>query len=236
MLIDAGRSARQVDAMLKTCEIDPLAVQGILVTHEHTDHVNGLRVFAKKYGIPVFASGGTLNALGEALDCVETHVAEDGLQVAGMTVSPFHTSHDCAEPMGFRIKTEDNRIFTLATDLGFLSEEVEASLLGADFVVIESNHDVEMLRSGGYPYYLKKRILSDHGHLSNVTCAAVLPKLAQSGTRRFLLAHLSRENNSRQAALETALSSLVRAGLTENVDFLLDAAHPENALGKSIIF
>ena len=236
LLLDAGRSARQLDNMLRVCGIDPLAVQGILLTHEHTDHVNGVRVFAKKYHLPIIASQGTLQALEGALADAETHVAETGMQLADMTVTPFHTSHDCAESLGFRIKTEDDRCFTLSTDLGCLSEEVMENLLGADFAVIESNHDVEMLRNGGYPYHLKRRILSDRGHLSNAACAAFLPKRARSGTKRILLAHLSRENNTRAIALETALASLVEAGYVPNVDFLLDAARPENTDGKTMIF
>lgn len=236
LLIDAGRSARQLDNMLKLCGIDPLAVQGVLVTHEHVDHVSGLRVFAKKYGLPVFASAGTLSALENGLEGVETHRAERGLQLAGMTVSPFHTSHDCAEPMGFQVETEDGRIFALSTDLGYLSDEVRESLLGADFVVIESNHDLEMLRTGPYPYPLKQRILSQQGHLSNAVCAGFLPELAKSGTKRFLLAHLSRENNSPTLALETSLSALTQAGFVRDVDFLLDVARPENTAGHSVIF
>lgn len=236
LLIDAGRSARQLDNMLKLCGIDPLALQGILVTHEHTDHVSGLRVFAKKYRLPVLASAGTLSALGDTLCEVETHPVEEGLQMAGMTVTPFSTSHDCAQPLGYRVRTEDGRTLGFATDLGYLSDTVKEHLLGADLVVIESNHDPEMLRTGGYPYPLKQRILSDRGHLSNGVCAGFLPELMKSGTKRFLLAHLSRENNSPALALDTSLSALTRAGFTREIDFLLDTAKPENAEGRSIIF
>lgn len=236
LLLDAGRSARQLDQMLKRCEIDPLSIHGILLTHEHTDHVNGVRVFSRKYGIPVFASRGTLQALETALADVDTYVLEQGLQIAGMEVRPFHTSHDCAEPMGFRIKTEDNRVFSLATDLGYLSQEVQEYLLGSDFAVVESNHDVRMLEEGGYPYYLKRRILSDRGHLSNAVCAAFLPQLVASGTRRVLLAHLSQENNTPRAAKEASQAALVQAGYVENVDFWLDVAKVENDQGKTIVF
>ena len=236
LLLDAGRSARQLDGMLALCGVDPLALQGILITHEHSDHVSGLRVFARKYSLPVFASAGTLEALGDSLEGVETHEAVPGMQLAGMTVDPFATSHDCAEPLGFRIRTADGRIFTLSTDLGYLSDTVREHLLGTDFAVIESNHDLEMLRSGGYPYPLKKRILSERGHLSNTACAGFLPELAKSGTKRFLLAHLSHENNSPSLALETSLASLTQAGYVQDVDFLLDAASPENRTGKTIIF
>lgn len=236
LLIDAGRSARQLDGALKLCGVDPLAVQGILVTHEHTDHVAGLRVFAKRYGLPVAASSGTLEALGPALEGIETLEAAPGMELAGIRVTPFSTSHDCAQPLGYRMTTEDGREFALCTDLGFLSDEVKEHLLGADFVVLESNHDLDMLRTGPYPAYLKRRILSDHGHLSNADCAGFLPALAKSGTRRFLLAHLSRENNSPALALEASLGALSRAGYVRDVDFLLDAAAPENRAGKAIIF
>lgn len=236
VLIDAGRSARQLDGMLHSCNIDPLAIHAILLTHEHSDHISGLQVFAKKYRIPVYGSTGTLIALGEKLTGVEAHVAEDGMELAGMEITPFHTMHDCAEPLGYRIRTEDDRTLGFATDLGALSDVVKEHLLGADTVVIESNHDRDMLRHGGYPIYLKQRILSDHGHLANDACAAFLPTLAKSGTRRFLLAHISRENNTPGLARETALAALAQAGLSENVDFQLDTASPENADGKTVIF
>lgn len=236
LLLDAGRSARQMENMLKLCGVDPLAIQGILITHEHSDHVAGVRVFAKKYGLPVFASSGTLAALGKDLEGVPAYAAEPGMEIGGMKVTPFHTSHDCAEPLGFRIETEDHRVFTLSTDLGYLSDEVKENLLGTDFAVIESNHDLNMLRSGPYPYRLKERILSERGHLSNDACAAFLPELAKAGARRFLLAHLSRENNAPSLALDAAEAALTRAGYVRDTDYLLGVAPVENSAGKTVIF
>lgn len=236
LLIDAGRSAKQLEGMLRLCGIDPLAIGGILVTHEHTDHVSGLRVFAKKFGTPIYASAGTLRALAPSLEGLETHTAHPGLELSGMEVEPFPTSHDCAEPTGYRIRTQDGRTFALATDLGQVTDTVRGHLLGADFVVIESNHDLELLRTGPYPAMLKRRILSERGHLSNRACAALLPELLQSGARRFLLAHLSHENNTPALALGASLEALTRAGYVREVDFLLDVAQPENRAGKSIIF
>lgn len=236
LLLDAGRSARQLTGALQRCGIDPLAVQGILITHEHSDHIAGVRVFAKKYGIPVFASQGTLLAIDSSLEGVERWVMEEELQLAGMTVRPFSTPHDSAQSLGFRIRTEDGRQFALATDLGALTGCVREHLLGAEFVVIESNHDKEMLRNGPYPAYLKRRILAGTGHLSNGECAAFLPELAQAGTKRFLLAHLSRENNTPTLAREAALSSLCGAGLSQGTDFWLGVAPVENQEGKAIIF
>ena len=236
ILVDAGRSAKQIDGMLKACGIDPFAIQGILVTHEHSDHVSGLRVFSKKYAIPVFASRGTLMALSGKLEGVSAYVIQDQLQLADMKIIPFRTPHDCAESLGYRIHTHDGRIITVATDIGHLSDDVRRGLLGSDFAVLESNHDLEMLASGSYPYYLKKRILSDRGHLCNKLCADFMVKLAQSGTTRFLLAHLSDENNTRALALNTAMSALTQAGFVSGSDFVLDAAEPANTAAKGILF
>lgn len=236
VLVDAGRSAKQLDNMLRLCQIDPLAIQGIFITHEHTDHISALRVFAGKYDLPVFLSPGTLQAAEDSLPGVKLIPLEGEVEVGDLKIRPFHTSHDCAEPLGFRITTEDHRIVGFATDLGYLSQEVREGLLGADAVVLESNHDVSMLTQGNYPYSLKKRILSQEGHLSNDTCAAFLPELHKSGTKRFLLGHLSRENNTRAAALETSGRALVQAGLVEKVDYVLDAARPENLDGQLLLF
>lgn len=236
VLVDAGRSARQLDLMLAACTIDPLAIQAILVTHEHSDHVSAIRVFAKKYSIPVFASRGTLNALSDKLDGTQMHTIEQDLQIAGMTINSFATSHDCHEPLGYRIKTADNRTVSVSTDLGYISEEVENGILGVDFAVIESNHDLEMLKTGAYPYYLKNRILSRKGHLSNKDCADFLPKMAKSGTTRFILAHLSRDNNLPSIAKNEALKSLSNHNLIENQDFILSVATPENFKHEICVF
>lgn len=236
VLLDAGRSARQMEGALRRCGLDPLAVQGIFVTHEHRDHIAGVRVFAKKYGIPVFASAGTLTGCGADLEQVECRVLGEAVEVAGMQVIPFPTPHDCRESVGFRIRTADGREFALATDLGQVTDCVREHLLGAECVVLESNHDREMLLQGPYPAYLKQRILSGRGHLSNGDCAQFLPELARSGTRRFLLAHVSRENNTPALARETALGALTEAGLEEGVDFWLGVAGPENQEGTSILF
>lgn len=235
VLIDAGRSARQLEGVLKLCGIDPLAVHGIFVTHEHTDHVSGLRVFAKKYGVPVFCTPGTLGALGTAAAEFEARPLLEETEIGGMKVTHFPVSHDCAEPVGYRVRTADGRVVALATDTGFLSEEIKEGLRGADLVILESNHDVEMLRFGPYPYPLKQRVLSDRGHLSNAACAEFLPELLKSGTRRMVLAHLSRQNNTPERALQTAQAALVQAGAVPEVDFLLQAAPVENRSGSTIL-
>lgn len=239
ILIDAGVSARRLTAALIRAEVDPAKIQAIFVTHEHSDHIAGLRVFASRNRIRVFASHGTLMAL-EQMDVLTPQfdsfvIGQDGVETGGMRIVPFHTSHDSRESLGYIIQTSDGRNIAVATDLGYLSEEVIGAITGCDLVVLESNHDVRMLQIGPYPYYLKRRILSDTGHLSNDACASVLPRLLQSGATRFVLGHLSKENNYPELARQTALSSLTLSHAAEGSDYLLSVAPVEN-YGKVMVF
>lgn len=237
VLVDIGRSAKQTTNILNRCAIDPLAISGILITHEHTDHVSGLRVFASKYHIPVFASVGTLSALesmGMLNASFPVYSIEDTLQLGDMQISAFRTPHDCAESLGYRIRTADGKVVAFATDLGYVTPEIEENLLGADLTVLESNHDIGMLRTGPYPYSLKRRILSDHGHLSNTACAEILPTLFESGTKHFVLAHLSRENNTPDIARQTAICGMQMAGIEDG--YILDVAPIENLNGYTVTF
>lgn len=238
ILIDVGMSAKKTARALQDMEIDPAGLGGILITHEHVDHVRGLRVFASRYRLKVYASAGTLGALEEQnLLCPGIEAAvipAGGIELAGMYITPFHTSHDCREGFGYSIRMSDGRTAALATDLGYISEEVRAAVYGHDLVVIESNHDVRMLENGRYPYPLKRRILSPKGHLSNEGCACELPALLQSGATRFVLAHLSRENNLPGLAYQTALAELKMAGGREFRDFELWVAPREAPSGVTI--
>lgn len=239
ILVDIGRSCKQVTTVMQRCGIDPLSVQGILITHEHSDHISGLRVFASKYHIPVFASKGTLGALesmGVLNDKYPAYTIEDTLELAGMHVNAFRTPHDCAESFGYRIEAEDGHTVTVATDIGHITPEVEENLHGTDLAVIESNHDIGMLRTGPYPYSLKRRILSDFGHLSNTACADLLPELFEDGTKHFLLAHLSRENNTPDIARQTAVCGMQMAGVENAKDYILQVAPIENLTGGAITF
>ena len=240
ILVDAGRSAKQIEVALFENEINVSEIKAIFVTHEHTDHVQGIRVLASRYGIKVFASSGTMQALEQngILNGKFPYevIAKSGVEVAGMFVRPFKTPHDSAESVGFSIDTADGRRAVVATDIGYMSDTVRDSIKGADAVVIESNHDVKMLQNGPYPYYLKRRILSQTGHLSNEACAVELPSFINSGTRKFVLAHLSQENNIPELAYETAVCKLSEHKMRLGHDFELCVAPKENFGERNIIF
>lgn len=230
ILIDAGVTAKRLTDALMGIDVDPFSLCGVFVTHEHTDHIKGLRVFCKKYHLPVYCSEQTANAILSVGAIDENGLItsfEDTIEVAGFTVRRFCTSHDCAGSSGYFVTTPDGKKVAVCTDLGYVSDEVEAALKGADLAVVESNHDIAMLRNGPYPPSLKRRILSDKGHLSNPRCADLIAKLAADGTSRFVLAHISRDNNTPNAALSCTQTRLTLCGLECGRDYLLEAAAPE---------
>ena len=217
ILIDAGKSARSLCAAVCAAGFDIDRIDAIFITHEHTDHISALEVLEKKHDIPVhMTASSAANAriskdsrLAQRIVCHPPHfevsVGED------ISVRSFCTSHDSAMSVGYRvdIQTDDSVYsFGLATDTGCVTDEIRESMRGCQSVMIESNHDLDMLRCGPYPPELKKRILSRYGHLSNPDCAAFAAELAACGTKTFLLGHLSEENNSPSAALKTVSCAL----------------------------
>ena len=235
ILIDAGVSAKKIKEALLKREIDPGNIDGIFVTHEHSDHINGIRVFASAYKIPVFATEGTLSALEEngtlngkfPFDIMP----REGVQVGDLFVTSFETPHDSRESCGYKIIFPHGQKAVIATDIGRITPTVENALMGAELVMLESNHDVAMLQSGDYPYYLKRRILSDRGHLSNEACAQEAVKLVKKGTARLFLGHLSTENNFPDLAYQTTFSALESEGAKEGIDYILKVNAKENTDG-----
>lgn len=227
ILVDAGCSCKSIVGALSDNGIDPESVKAVAITHEHSDHVKGLRVFLKKYKIPVISSAETLKALYAAqliTDDQKTIEISDTAIIDDIAVKRIATSHDCDGSSGFVFSMPDQRKIAVCTDLGYISDQVKKGLLGCDLVMLESNHDINMLKKGPYPFNLKERILSDKGHLSNTACAAFLPELVKSGTTRIVLAHLSRHNNLPTLALSASRAALVDAGLREELDYVLYVA------------
>ncbi len=238
VLIDAGRSCRQIVNAMEANGLKMSNVGAVFVTHEHIDHCNALRVLAKKYGFRVYASAGTLRELerkNKIAPETESFVIENEVAVGNMLAERIDTPHDAAESCCYRITASDGKSALIATDMGVMTPRVRQAAQQSNFVVLESNHDVEMLKKGEYPYSLKLRILSDKGHLSNIACSDELAELVKGGTLRLMLGHLSEHNNTPQLALNTAVSALENVGLKYNTDFTLDVAPSETNL-KSVIF
>lgn len=238
ILIDCGRSAKQISEALAEKGIAPESLKAVFVTHEHSDHIRGIRVFSKKYSLPVYATSGTVKAMKKTSfvdEKVELYELEDEMEIGEFKVSYFHTLHDTPDSCGYVVETPDGRKVAVCTDLGCVTDEVKSAIEGVDLVLLESNHEENMLMTGPYPYPLKMRIKSEHGHLCNEDCDKELVELVNKGTTRIFLGHLSRENNTPEIALVSAVSALSGAGLTEGFDYEIAVCPPVNH-EKVVIF
>lgn len=239
LLIDVGINCKTVEATLGSQGIEMESIKGILITHEHNDHIKGLKVLTKKHNITVYSTEKILNALlekghihtGTQVISLETKTTE----VFGFGVDYFRTLHDTDDSCGYRIELSNGQKIGIATDLGRITDVVEKGLFGSDLVLIESNYDEKMLDSGPYPYFLKKRIKSDNGHLSNDDCASFVIKQLKTGTTRIVLGHLSGENNMPILAKETTTCELNLSGAVEGIDYELFVA-PRLKPSKLMIF
>lgn len=237
ILVDCGCSYKALRESLALNNMSIENVQAVFITHEHIDHIKALQQLTKHTKIPVFASTKTLDFLVQN-NCVCStanlcDANENEWSCDEFTVTSFHTPHDSVESVGYTITYSDKKL-AVCTDLGNVTEEVERNLLGCDALLLESNYDYGMLQANPrYPYYLKKRIASDHGHLSNTDSAHFIERLIKSGTTRVILGHLSQENNTPQTAFENAVNHLKTCGIVEERDYLLNVA-PVMTSGKYI--
>lgn len=236
-LVDIGVSAKRCENALKQLDIEPDSIEGIFVTHEHSDHAKGVRVFADRYNTPVFAAPlcvdemKRLNLVDDKTNIskIENHLSLDGIETLA-----FHQSHDSVDCLGYRFNFSDGRSASVCTDTGFVTDNAKEVLPGSDLVFMESNHEIAMINAGPYPYMLKQRILGAGGHLSNFACGEYLKELAKSGTTRFVLSHLSKENNLPELAKQTAVAALDEAHFEENSDYRLYVSPTENE-GRCIV-
>ncbi|HLQ96447.1 MAG TPA: MBL fold metallo-hydrolase [Pseudogracilibacillus sp.] len=204
LLVDAGLSGKQLDRLFQEAGVDPAQLTGILVTHEHSDHIKGLGIIARKYNLPIYANTKTWHAMEKQLGKLTTdqkfHFEPNTIQTFGsIDVESFSVSHDAVDPMFFTFRTEQKKI-ALVTDLGYVSERIKKTVEDADAYIFEANHDISMLQMGHYPWNVKRRILGDTGHVSNEDCGLALSDIISNKTKRVYLAHLSKDNNMKELA------------------------------------
>ncbi|MBO4327746.1 MAG: MBL fold metallo-hydrolase [Clostridia bacterium] len=218
LLVDAGVTAKSIEHELGLIGEDPGEVDAILITHEHIDHIRGAGVLARRYGIKIIANDRTWRAMDQEIGKTEPEqrividASSGSFYVGGLEVSSFTIPHDAADPVGYTVSDRRHRV-TVATDTGFLSPSLFEHFKGSDAVLIEANHDLDMLENGPYPRYLIARIRGNRGHLSNVSCGELASKLALGGTRAIILGHLSKENNLPEVAYETVRRTMEESGV-----------------------
>lgn len=216
ILLDCGFSARETARRMTGAGLDADRVAAILVTHEHADHISGVPVFARRHRVPVFASAGTLACIRGERGCeLELVAAGRPFAVGAVRVTAFATSHDCSQPLGYTFEAPDGTRVGIATDTGVVTGELLEALAGCRLIGLEVNHDVRMLETGPYPLFLRRRIASDRGHLSNAAAADALERLAHDGLHAVVGMHVSRQNNLPRLARAAIAGRLERLGLTD---------------------
>lgn len=227
ILIDAGISAKRIAAGLRDLGVDPASLAAVFITHEHSDHIAGLRVLAKKLSAPIHATAPTCGRLcgwcNDLENLLVPHGAGAGVEVGSLWVESFPTPHDAAGSVGYAVTGGGARL-AVCTDLGHVTPEVRQAAEGCGLLVCEANHDVGLLKTGPYPYYLKKRILGDYGHLSNEAGGALALYAAEHGARRVILGHLSQQNNTPQTAYSSVARILEAGGVRVDRDVVLSVA------------
>ncbi|MGT2728887.1 MBL fold metallo-hydrolase [Streptococcus phocae subsp. phocae] len=235
LLIDAGLTGKKITSLLAEIDRRPEDLDAILITHEHSDHIKGVGVLARKYHLDVYANEKTWqliddrNMIGK-LDTSQKHLfqRDKTLTFGDIDIESFGVSHDAVDPQFYRIM-KDNKSFVMLTDTGYVSDRLAGIIENADGYLIESNHDVEILRSGSYPWNLKQRILSDRGHLSNEDGAGAMIRTLGHKTKKIYLGHLSKENNIKELAHMTMVNQLAMADLGVGRDFTVHDTAPDTA-------
>lgn len=231
ILVDAGASFKGMCEAIEAADGSMDEITAVFITHEHDDHIKGLKTLLNKTNATLFASAKTLEALAE-IDRIPKKskvlaIDDNFVEIGGIIARRFATSHDCDGSSGYSFILPDNKRVAVCTDSGIITSEMRQALLGNDLVLLESNHDIQMLKQGPYPPHLKVRILSDFGHLSNNACASELYGLLNSGTTRFILGHLSQHNNTPMTAKATAEAALIKNGAQNGRDYFLTVARPK---------
>lgn len=231
ILVDAGVSGKEMERLMAEAHIDPGSLTRLLVTHEHSDHIKGLGVIARRYRLPIYANEKTWKAMEGSIGKIETGQkflfnVEETKTLGDLDIESFGVSHDAAEPMFYSFHHQGKKV-SLVTDLGYVSERIKKTVENADAYIFEANHDVEMLRMGRYPWNVKRRILGDSGHVSNEDCALALCDIIGNQTKDIYLAHLSRDNNMKDLASLSVGNILKERGFRLGTDLHLRETDPK---------
>ncbi len=216
LLIDAGVSLKKIEVGLESLNINPSSLDGILVTHEHSDHIQSLGNISKKFNLPVYANSETFDAMPKQTDKISTEninkfKVSEKFQIKDIEVHPFSIPHDAVNPCGFNISNKSEKI-SIATDIGHMTNDILKQLEGSDFILLESNYDTEVLKCSKYPYLLKQRIAGPNGHLSNDMASKVINYLLHCNLKAAMLGHLSKESNFPELAYQTVVDEVIRSG------------------------
>lgn len=239
LLIDAGMSGAKITAEMERIGLSPKELSGILITHEHSDHISGVGVLSRRYDLPIFANEGTWTAMKDKLGNISSknvRVFETGadFHIGPLDITPFSIPHDAAEPVGYSFYSNGRKI-SVATDLGAVRESWLKHIEESDLVLLESNHDVDMLKAGRYPYELKRRILGAKGHLSNDSAGKAALELVRRGVHGIILGHLSGENNFPELAYQSVSCVLQNEGIEPGRDLMLNVASRDGSSGMFVV-
>ena len=224
LLIDIGTTSLYAERKLKEIGVDPKEIDGILVTHTHTDHISGIRVFIKKYHTKLYLTSKIYEELNLLFPVFQYEIVKENLILRDLTVEIFKTSHDAPDSNGYILSSHGESAVYI-TDTGYINIKNHSRLKNKNLYIIESNHDVEMLMNGNYPYNVKQRILGDVGHLSNKDCSNYIIKFMGEKTKNIILIHLSEENNTPEKALETLNDTLIKK--QKKIDHIYVASQTE---------
>ncbi len=239
ILVDAGLSGKRIEKSMASIGASIKNIQAILISHEHMDHILGAGVLSRRYGIPIYANEKTWEAMRVSLkkidpDCIRIFLTGQPFKIGDIEINTFSTPHDAIEPVGFNFCCNKKKV-TIATDIGHIHKSLLNNLVGSDMILLESNHDIEMLKVGRYPWPLKQRIMSDKGHLCNDMAAKVVAYLAANGTKKFLLGHLSKENNFPELAFQTVKNALTEKSVAAGRDVYVGIAYRDRVSESLIV-
>ena len=240
ILLDAGLSGKYIREALSGIGVNSEELDGIVITHEHSDHIKGVGVMMRKYDLPIYLTGGTWEAVKNSIGKINeerVNIIEKGKEfnIKDILIKPISISHDANDPVAYKFLNGQGSIGVL-TDLGVYTDEIVDEVKTCDLVMLEANHDIEMLKMGSYPYYLKRRILSSLGHLSNESSGEMASKLVKNGiTRNIILGHLSKENNFPELAYETVKNVMESEGIYIGKDMMLNMTYRDKIGGLYVV-